>query len=106
MDDALQDTTRAITVAINGECPRVLIAELRHTRADLLRQVGRYQDAMEEFNAVSTVAMPSALRSRLLHLKALLLGLQSDIDDHRIRKSEHRFLEARMDLFLCAYLLA
>jgi tetratricopeptide (TPR) repeat protein len=51
----------------------VLVAELRHTRADLLRQLGRDQEAMEELNAVANVEMAPALRSRFLHLKALLL---------------------------------
>jgi tetratricopeptide (TPR) repeat protein len=75
-DEALQDATQAIIVATTNRCQEVLIAELRHTRADLLRQLGRDHEAMEELNAVANVEMASALRSRFLHLKALLLEEQ------------------------------
>jgi hypothetical protein len=62
-----------VQLAVANDCSAVLIADLRHTRADLLRQVGRDREAVEEINATANSPMPSALRSRFLHLKALLL---------------------------------
>ncbi len=73
MDEALENASRAVQLAIASQCPPVLIAELRHTRADLLRQAGRDREAIAELNAAATIPMPAALRSRFLHLKALLL---------------------------------
>src|SRR6185295_20125616 len=51
----------------------VLIAELRHTKADILRQVGRDMEAIAELNATAGVPMSPGFRSRFLHLKALIL---------------------------------
>src|SRR5256885_9776551 len=65
--------SQAVQLAQANDCPAVLIAELRHTRADLLRQVGRDRESVEELNATANTPMPPALRSRFLHLKALLL---------------------------------
>jgi tetratricopeptide (TPR) repeat protein len=73
MDAALDAASQAVQLAAANHCPAVLIAELRHTRADLLRQVGRDREAIEELNATADTPMPPALRSRFLHLKALLL---------------------------------
>ena len=73
MDEALEAATQAVQLAMANHCPAVLIAELRHTRADLLRQLGRDREAVEELNAMTNNPMPPALRSRFLHLKALLL---------------------------------
>ena len=73
MDAALEAASQAVQLAVANHCPAVLIAELRHTRADLLRQVGRDREAVEELNAIANTPMPPALRSRFLHLKALLL---------------------------------
>jgi hypothetical protein len=73
MDAAVDAASQAVQLAVANHCPAVLIAELRHTRADLLRQVGRDRDAVEELNAAANTPMPPALRSRFLHLKALLL---------------------------------
>jgi tetratricopeptide (TPR) repeat protein len=73
MDAALDAASQSVQLAAANHCPAVLIAELRHTRADLLRQVGRDREAIEELNATAETAMPPALRSRFLHLKALLL---------------------------------
>lgn len=73
MDLALDAASQAVQFAVANHCPEVLIAELRNTRADLLRLVGRDREALEELNAESGIDMPPALRSRFLHLKALLL---------------------------------
>jgi tetratricopeptide (TPR) repeat protein len=73
MDAALDAASQAVQLAAANDCPAVLIAELRHTRADLLRQLGRDREAIEELNATADTPMSPALRSRLLHLKALLL---------------------------------
>ena len=73
MNAALQAATQAIQHAIANHCPDVLIAELRNTRADLLRLLRRDREALDELNAVSRIDMPPGLRSRFLHLKALLL---------------------------------
>jgi tetratricopeptide (TPR) repeat protein len=73
MDAALDAASQAVQLAAANNCPAVLIAELRHTRADLLRQLGRDREAIEELNATTDTPMPPAFRSRLFHLKALLL---------------------------------
>ena len=73
MDAALDAASQAVQLAVENHCPTVLIAELRHTKADLLRQVGRVPDAIEELKAITTTPMPAAFRSRFLHLQALLL---------------------------------
>src|ERR1019366_425588 len=65
--------SQAVQLAMANHCPEVLIAELRNTRADLLRLFGRDQEALEELSATSSIEMPPALRSRFLHLKALRL---------------------------------
>lgn len=57
--------------------PEVLVAELRLTKSDLLWQLRRKQEATQELNAGATVEMSPAMRSRFLHLKALLLGEHS-----------------------------
>jgi hypothetical protein len=74
MDAAIDAASQAVRLAVAERCPAVLIAELRHTRADLLRQVGRDRDAVEELKAIANTPMPPALRSRFLHLKGLLLA--------------------------------
>ncbi len=73
MDAALDAASQAVQFAMAKHCPAVLIAELRYTRADLLRQLGRDREAVEELNAIANIPMPLALRSRFHHLKALLL---------------------------------
>jgi hypothetical protein len=73
MDAAIDAASQAVAVAVNNHCAAVLIAELRNTRADLLRLAGRTREAIEELNATASVDMPPALRSRFLHLKALIL---------------------------------
>jgi hypothetical protein len=73
MSAALEATSRAVQLAVENNCPAVLIAELRNTRADLLRLVGRDREAFDELNAISTIDMPPALRWRFPHLKAVLL---------------------------------
>lgn len=73
MDAALDAASQAVQVASANHCAAVLIAELRHTRADLLRHVGRDREAIEEINATANTPVPPKLRSRFLHLKALLL---------------------------------
>ena len=83
-EGALDAATQAVTIATTNHCPAVLIAELRLTRADLLRQLGSDDEAMQELNAVANDAMPKALRSRYLHLKALLLE-----DQHGAHALEH-----------------
>jgi tetratricopeptide (TPR) repeat protein len=73
MDAAIDAASQAVQHAVANHCPDVLVAELRNTRADLLRLAGRDQEALEELSAVSSIDMPPGLRSRFLHLKALLL---------------------------------
>lgn len=73
MDAAIDAASQAVQHAVANHCPDVLIAELRNTKADVLRLAGRDREALEELNAVSGIDMPPALRSRFLHLKALLL---------------------------------
>jgi hypothetical protein len=62
-----------VKIAVDNQCPEVLIAELRQTKADLLRRLDRDREAVEELNAIANVPMPPALRSRFLHLKGTLL---------------------------------
>lgn len=73
MDAALEAASQAVQFAVENGCPEVLVAELRNTRADLLRLIGRDRESLEELRTISTIDMPPALRSRFLHLKALLL---------------------------------
>jgi tetratricopeptide (TPR) repeat protein len=72
-DDALDAASQAVRLAMDNNCPDELIAELRHTKADLLRRDGRDREAVAELNAIANVPMSRGLRSRFLHLKALLL---------------------------------
>src|SRR5262249_52099026 len=72
-DDAIDAASQAVQLAVDSDCPEVLIAELRHTKGDLLRRADRDREAVEELNAIADVPMPPALRSRFLHLKAVLL---------------------------------
>jgi len=51
-DDALAAATQALQIAVDNQCPEVLIAELRHTKADLLRRLDRDREAVDELNAV------------------------------------------------------
>lgn len=71
--DALNAASRAVQLAVDQQCPPVLIAELRHTKADLLRRAGREREAIAELNATAAVPMSPGFRSRSLHLKALIL---------------------------------
>jgi len=73
MDAAIDAASQAVQHAVANHCPDVLIAELRNTKADILRLARRDQEALDELNAVSGIEMPPSLRSRFLHLKALLL---------------------------------
>jgi tetratricopeptide (TPR) repeat protein len=73
MDAAIDAASQAVQHAVENHCPDVLIAELRNTKADVLRLARRDQEALDELNAVSGIEMPPGLRSRFLHLKALLL---------------------------------
>ena len=79
---------------MDNQCPEVLIAELRHTRADLLRRADRNREAVEELNAVANGRMPPALRSRFLHLKALLLERYNAPDalEHFLESYQHDLL--------------
>jgi tetratricopeptide (TPR) repeat protein len=69
----------------------VLVAELRHTKADLLRRADRDREAVAELNAVANVRMPPVLRSRFLHLKALLLERYNAPDalEHFLESYQH-----------------
>jgi tetratricopeptide (TPR) repeat protein len=91
-EGALDAATQAVHHADTNHSPAMLVAQLRHTRADLLRQLGRDQEAMEELNAVATVEMAPALRSRFLHLKALLLE-----DRHGAQALEHLLQSYEVD---------
>jgi tetratricopeptide (TPR) repeat protein len=73
MEAAIDAASQAVQLAVTNHCPTVLIAELRNTRADLLRLVGRTREAVDELNAAANTDMHPALRSRFLHLKALIL---------------------------------
>ena len=90
-DDAIAAASRAVQLAIDNDCPEVLVAELRHTKADLLRLADRDREAVEELNAVANVRMPPALRSRFLHLKALLLERYNAPDalEHFLESYQH-----------------
>jgi tetratricopeptide (TPR) repeat protein len=93
-DEALTAAAQAVQIAMDNQCPEVLIAELRHTRADLLRRADRNREAVEELNAVANVRMPPALRSRFLHLKALLLERYNAPDalEHFLESYQHDLL--------------
>jgi tetratricopeptide (TPR) repeat protein len=73
MGAAIEAASEAVAIAVSNHCPAVLIAELRNTKADLLRLAGRAREAIEELNATASVDMHPGLRSRFLHLKALIL---------------------------------
>lgn len=73
MDAAIEAASEAVAVAADNHCPAVLVAELRNTKADMLRLAGRTREAVEELNRTANVEMHPALRSRFLHLKALIL---------------------------------
>jgi hypothetical protein len=62
-----------VRLALENHCPLVLVAQLRHTKADLLRRIGRFREAVEEVNAIGSTLMPPGLRSQFLHTKAVLL---------------------------------
>jgi tetratricopeptide (TPR) repeat protein len=83
-EGALDAAIQATQVAITNDCPDLLIAELRLTKADLLRQLGRKNEAIAEVNACANLPMSPRLQSRFLHLKALLLG-----NEHRPHALEH-----------------
>ncbi|MFZ4765872.1 MAG: tetratricopeptide repeat protein [Roseimicrobium sp.] len=87
-DDALAAASQAVQIAVDNQCPKVLIAELRHTKADLLRRDGRDREAVAELNAAAKLPMPPGLRSRFLHLKALLL------ERHNVPGALEYFLES------------
>lgn len=72
-DDAIDAASKAVQLALDSACSAVLVAELRHTKADQLRRAGRDREAVQELNAMAAVPMPPTLRSRFLHLKGLLL---------------------------------
>lgn len=93
-DEAIAAAAQAVQIAVDNQCPEVLIAELRHTKADLLRRADRDREAVEELNAVATVHMPPALRSRFLHLKALLLERYDAPDalEHFLESYQHDLL--------------
>jgi tetratricopeptide (TPR) repeat protein len=93
-DEAIAAVAQAVQIAVDNQCPEVLIAELRHTKADLLRRAGRDREAVEELNAVANVHMPPALRSRFLHLKALLLERYNAPDalEHFLESYQHDLL--------------
>jgi tetratricopeptide (TPR) repeat protein len=93
-EDALAAATRAVQVAIDHDCSPVLVAELRHTKADLLRREGRDREAVAELNAMVGVPMSPGLRSRFLHLKALLLERYNAPDalEHFLESYQHDLL--------------
>lgn len=93
-DDALAAASQAVEIAVDNQCPELLIAELRHTNADLLRRDGRDREAVAELNAIANVPMSSALRSRFLHLKALLLERYNAPDalEHFLESYQHDLL--------------
>jgi tetratricopeptide (TPR) repeat protein len=90
-DDAIAAASRAVQLAVDNDCPEILVAELRHTKADLLRRADRDLEAVEELNAVANVRMSPALRSRFLHLKALLLERYNAPDalEHFLESYQH-----------------
>ena len=73
MDAALDAASQAVQLAVANHCPAVLIAELRHTRADLLRQAGRDREAVEELNATANIPCPQRSARDSSTSKALLL---------------------------------
>jgi tetratricopeptide (TPR) repeat protein len=72
MDAALDAASQAVQPAVANDCPVVLIAELRHTRADLLRQVGRDREAVEELNATTNTIPARRAASGRLRLRGSL----------------------------------
>lgn len=72
-DDAIDAAFKAVRLAVDSGCSAVLVAELRHTKADQLRRARRDREAVQEINDMAAVPMPPTLRSRFLHLKGLLL---------------------------------
>jgi tetratricopeptide (TPR) repeat protein len=73
MDAAIDAASQAVQHAVANHCADVLVAELRNTRARVLHQAGRDREALEELKLMPRIDMPPGLRSRFLHLKALLL---------------------------------
>jgi len=73
MDAAIDAASQAVQHAVANNCSDVLVAELRNTRARALHQAGRDREALEELRLMPRIDMPPGLRSRFLHLKALLL---------------------------------
>jgi tetratricopeptide (TPR) repeat protein len=93
-EDALNAASQAVQLAVDNHCPAVLMAELRHTKADFLRRAGRDGEAVEELNAAANVPMSPGLRSRSLHLKALLLERYNAPDalEHLLESCQHDLL--------------
>lgn len=93
-DEAIAAASEAVRLAVDNECPEVLIAELRHTKADLLRLAERDREAVEELNLIADVPMPPGLRSRFLHLKAVLLERYNSPDalEHFLESYQHDLL--------------
>ena len=56
----------------------ILHAELRSTRAEILRRLERFDEAEAELKAIASQATEGTLRSRYLHLKGLLMERQRD----------------------------
>jgi tetratricopeptide (TPR) repeat protein len=73
MEAAIDAASEAVQHAVANHCPDVLVAELRNTRARMLHLDERDREALEELNLMPRIDMPPGLRSRFLHLKALLL---------------------------------
>lgn len=73
MNAAIDSASHAVQHAVANHCADVLVAELRNTRARVLHQAGRDREALEELKLMPGIDMPPGLRSRFLHLKALLL---------------------------------
>ena len=74
VSEALEHATEVVRLAVENNCPAVLVAELRHTKADLLRLSERSRDALDELRACTGTDMPPSLRSRFFHLLSLLVG--------------------------------
>ena len=73
MEAAIDAASEAVQHAVANHSPDVLVAELRNTRARMLHLDERDREALEELNLMPRIDMPPGLRSRFLHLKALLL---------------------------------
>jgi tetratricopeptide (TPR) repeat protein len=73
---ALAAITEAVQLAENT--PGTLGAELRCTRAEILRRLKRFDDAEAELRAIAPEATGGALRSRYLHLKGILMEHRRD----------------------------